>query len=276
MTEMKELDYYYRYLFEESGRMEMWRKGLSLLTLFCLSCSVYASGYLLYATTLSALFFHIFTWFLKTKIEENWHAAHEFQKISLLYSAYATIPSDFELSHLKAKVSLWVYDQVKKSIETNDEGAEYTVEKKNEGRKTLIAMIHENSYWNHHLYKYIFIKNIVCFSIIFILVVLVSLFIFPFIKTDPNFSLPRLGFTFLSFTILYEFLEATLNYRNASRKMLNIDNELSRTSSLSDEILLTIFNQYNQAKLATSNIPNTIYLKNKDKLNDGWNKRIRH
>jgi len=80
----------------------------------------------------------------------------------------------------------------------------------------------------------------------------------------------------LSFTILYEFLEATLNYRNASRKMLNIDNELSRTSSLSDEILLTIFNQYNQAKSATSDIPNAIYLKNKDKLNDGWNKRIRN
>ena len=108
----------------------------------------------------------------------------------MLYSAYATIPSDFELSHLKATVSLWVSDQVKKSIETNDEGAEYAVEKKNEGRKTLIAMIHENSYWNHHLYKYTFIRNVVCFSIIFILIVLVSLFIFPFIKTDPDFSLP--------------------------------------------------------------------------------------
>lgn len=276
MTEMKELDYYYRYLFEESGRMEMWRKELSLLTLFCLSCSVYASGYLLYATTLSALFFHIFTWFLKTKIEKNWYTAHEFQKISMLYSAYAKIPSDFELSHLKATASLWVSNRVKKSIEKNDEGADYTVKKKNEGRETLIAMIHENSYWNHHLYKYTFIRNVVCFSIIFILVVLVSLFILPIVKTDPDFSLPRLGFTFLSFTILYEFLEATLNYRNASRKMLEIDNELSRISSLSDEILLTIFNQYNQAKSATSNIPKAIYSKNKDRLNDGWNKRVRN
>jgi len=45
---------------------------------------------------------------------------------------------------------------------------------------------------------------------------------------------------------------------------------------LSDEILLTIFNQYNQTKSATSNIPNAIYSKNKDRLNDGWNKRVRN
>lgn len=192
----------------------------------------------------------------------------------MLYSAYAKIPSDFELSHLKATASLWVSNQVKKSIKKNDEGAKYAVKKKNKGRETLIAMIHENSYWNHHLYKYTFIRNVVYFFIVFILVVLVSLFIVPFIKTDLDFSLPRLGFTFLSFTILYEFLEATLNYRNASRKMLEIDNELSRTTSLSDEILLTIFNRYNQAKSAASTIPNVIYSKNKDRLNDGWNKRV--
>jgi hypothetical protein len=92
---MKELDYYYRYLFEESGRIEMLRKKLLLLTLFCLSCSVYARGYWLYITTLSALFFHVVTWFLKIKIEKNWHAAHEFQKIASCAVRFSSASNHF-------------------------------------------------------------------------------------------------------------------------------------------------------------------------------------
>ena len=101
---MKELDYFFSALFQQSNRIDYIRYTLLVATISCLSYSIFACGYFLYAATIAALSFQIVSWYLKTKVGNIRYLANEFQKISMLYRAYGKIPSEFQLSHLKALV----------------------------------------------------------------------------------------------------------------------------------------------------------------------------
>jgi hypothetical protein len=85
--------------------------------------------------------------------------------------------------------------------------------------------------------------------------------------------LPRLAFAFLSFTIIYEFLETTIAFYNASTVMHKIDTELSCKNNFSTPHLLKIFSQYCYYKAVTPTIREAIYLKNRQWLNKEWGDR---
>jgi hypothetical protein len=272
---MKELDHYYSALFEQSNRIDFIRYTLLAATIICLSYSIYARGYSLYAAAIAALIFQTISWYLKSRVENIRYLANEFQKISMLYRAYGNIPSEFHLSHLKASVSEKVSSKVEKMKESEETGAEYNLESAGNAREILLSMIHENSYWNHHLYKAVFavISSVVSFVIIGLIIT--SLFALPLITIDPEYTIPRLAFTFLSFSLIYEVIEKALKSHSSSKIMLEIDNELTRSrKNITEEHLLKIFNQYCDIKESTPNIPYFLYKSNRGKLNEGWSSRV--
>ena len=271
---MKELDYYYSALFQQSNRIEYVRYILLIATVISLSYSVYANGYHLYAATIIALLFQVTSWYLKTKMENVRYLANEFHKISMLYRAYNKIPSEFQLSHLKALVSKSIFSEVEKKIKTDDLGAEYNIINNGNSREILMSLIHENSYWNHHLYKSVFMLLVGGVSVVIIALTITSLFALPLIKIDPNYTVPRLAFTFLSFSLLYEVLEKSITSYNSSIIMLEIDNELSRCKNISEEHLLKVFNQFCYIRETAPDVPFFIYESNKDRLNSGWESRV--
>jgi len=271
---MKELDYYYSSLYQQSTSIEFFRYFLLLSTILCLSYSIFAHGYYLYAAAITAVIFQISSWFLKTKVENIRSIANEFQKISILTKAYGKVPSEFQLSHLKAQVNARVSKKVEIKIKENKKGSEYNLKKKDTSTDILTSMIHENSYWNHHLYKIIFIFIITFISSIFVILLVTALFAIPLIKSDPDYSIPRLAFTFLSFSLVYEVLENAIKSYKSSRAMLEIDNELSREAKTTDEKLLKLFNQYCEFKEKAPNVPSFIYNANRQRLNSGWNSRM--
>lgn len=272
----KELDYYFSALFEHSNRIENVRYFLLTATLCATSFSIYVHGYYLYSAVIAAFFFQILSWFLRTRAENIRYLANEFQKISMLYLAYGTVPSEFQLSHLKVLVSENISSKVSEKIENDEKGAEYNLESSVTARDILMSMIHENSYWNHHLYRTIFIILAAGISTIVIALLIVSLFALPLIKIDPEYTIPRLAFTFLSFSLIYEVLEKATKSYSSSKIMLEIDNELSISrKNIAEENLVKVFNQYCTAKEAAPNVPNFIYKSNSERLNNGWNSRIK-
>ena len=272
---MKELDYYFSALFEQTNRIDYRRYTLLTATILCLSYSIFAHGYYLYSAAIAALSFQIVSWYFKRKVQNIRYLANEFQKTSMLYRAYGRIPSEFQLSHLKAIVSEKISSEVENKKENDDMGAEYNLKSAQNPREILMSMIHENSYWNHHLYKSVFIILIGGISAILLGLIITSLFAFPLIKIDPEYTIPRMAFTFLSFSLIYEVLEKAANSYSSSKIMLEIDNELTRSKkNITEEQLLKVFNQYCDIKETAPDIPSFVYKSNKSRLNSGWNSRI--
>lgn len=272
---MKELDYYFDALFKHTNRIDYIRYALLTATIACLSYSIFAHGYHLYAAAISALSFQILSWYLKKKSENIRYLANEFQKISMLHKAYGRIPSEFQLSHLKALVSTTISSEVEKKKENDDHGAEYNLGDAQNPREILTSMIHENSYWNHHLYNSVFIILFGGISAIILGLVVTSLFALPLIKIDPEYTVPRLAFTFLSFSLIYEVLEKAANSYSSAKIMLEIDNELTRSKKdITEEHLLKVFNQYCDIKESAPDVPSFVYKSNRNRLNSGWKSRI--
>jgi hypothetical protein len=193
----------------------------------------------------------------------------------MLHRAYGKIPSEFQLSHIKARVSKKISSKVEEKKVKDDTGSEYNLKNSSNPRKTLMSMIHENSYWNHHLYKFVFIILAGGISTILFGLVVTSLFVLPLITIDPEYTVPRLAFTFLSFSLIYEVLEKAASSYSSSKIMLEIDNELTRSKNdITEEHLLKVFNQYCDIKESAPDVPYFVYKSNRQRLNSGWNSRV--
>jgi hypothetical protein len=65
-----------------------------------------------------------------------------------------------------------------------------------------------------------------------------------------------------------------LKYKQASKEMLEIDNEIARIdANTSCGSLLHLFHKYNQIKQDCPHIPTTIYKSNRERLNEIWSHR---
>ncbi|HBV21531.1 MAG TPA: hypothetical protein DEF07_07415 [Nitrosomonas sp.] len=276
LKKMKELEYYFEALFQESNLYIKIRYILLVLTITFLSVSIFVDGYILYISTFFALIFQSFSWCLKYKIGNIRDIANEFHKISMLTSAYGYIPCEFQLSHLKTSVSNNVFCEVKEKTKNDAKGTEYYLNNLNNPREKLLSMIHENCYWNFHLFRTVFRHLIFGISLtIIVLITLVVILAIPLTKSDPEYTILRLAFIFLSFSLFYEVIERAVYSHRSSRIMLEIDNELTRSKEKITELqLLKIFNQYCDAKESAPNVPFFIYSSNKHRLNSGWENRV--
>ena len=272
------LNAYYRALHDEARSYANIKNCFSILVVLSLTLAIYAKGYYLYAASLSALMLQLVAWFYNYKSVISSSLAQDFQKTSMLYEAYGIVPSEFDLSHSQSRVSLFVSKRVLKiKEEQNIEliSSAYNIKNTSSPEHILLSMIQENAFWNHHLFRYSFILLSLNLFVATLFIGSLSLFLIPIIVTDPDYSLPRLGFTVLSFTIIYEIIELALNYRKASVEMLELDNEISRHSQdIGMHEVLRIFSKYNSIQNMNLHILKNIYLKNKDRLNNAWAERV--
>ncbi|MDD5359697.1 MAG: hypothetical protein PHI02_05470 [Sulfurovaceae bacterium] len=273
---MNSLEHYYTSIYDEADIYSAWRIFILSLLFISLGCSVYTQGIWLYVSAFSVILFQIIVWVLKIKINNLNTLAHNFQKYALLTKVFSNAFDANEISDLKRQVSLYVS---KKAKEKEDEGissVEYTKFQNISNIKKLQMMIHENSYFNHYLYEKTYKRNFYISLILILISIIPLVYLAPLIKLDSDLSIPRLVFSLLSFTLIYEFIENTYNYKKTSQAMKNIDSYLYQNSSLNDNVITEIFSRYNEAKLITPNIPNSIYKKYETRINESWNERAKY
>lgn len=174
----QEIDNCYKSLFCGANVLDKIRLFLAFLTIMCLMLAIIAHGYYLYAVAGSALLLQFFSWCVKINIDKMRYIANEFQKISMLSRAYNEIPSAFHLSHLTALISKHLTRGLKSSSLGSNSASDYEVKDCSTPRHILISMIHENCYWNHHLYRSVFMF-LVCLLSAMILLILIPLFFSP-------------------------------------------------------------------------------------------------
>ena len=234
---------------------------------------------------------HIVTEYLKNRINRANMLAFKFDKLLILNSAYDKVTSNFELANLKTE-SL-VFDKklkeclYKKSSTIN---ADFNIKDFSNPNRRLLSMLQENAFWNHTLYKEMYLKKrsivfywifIPLFILILILPALINLYILsiPTPPTEPTnfFNAPyKIIFVLLSFGLLYEFVDEMLNYNRASKEMLELDNEITRIYEKVDntDSAMSLLVKYHYTKALCPYISDDVYERNKDGLNKAWDFRV--
>jgi len=253
---------YAKPLYKKAKNLMYARYFFLLITLISLVFSVITTGKELYISTLTALFASIIAWFINKRSKIKKTLANDFHKQGLLANSYEIIENSFKISHLIARVDK----------QTNKIGSEAN---SNEINKTPLShIIHENSYWNHHQYNELFKIYIAIILVVIFTFCAVALYSIPFINLNSDYLIPRLAFTVLSFSILYEMIENTIKLYNSSQQMLDMDNEISRTNKISEYKIIDLYNSYISVIESTPDIPEFLYERNKEQLNKGWAIRL--
>lgn len=228
--------------------------------------------YLLYFTVVIA---HIYTEYLKHKVDRLNMLGFKIQKIDMIQKAYKKIPSQFELADLLSE-SLRFLDENRnyKEMDSSDSkrNSEFNIKNKSTSEKILLSELQESSFWNYHLFKSMYIKKIKNFWFeIFIIFIGI---IVGFVITSINPI--KIIFVILSFGILYEMFSDIRAYERASIEMNEIDNEISRIYKDEDNQtnLLSLIVKYHYVKAMCTHIDKKVYLKYRDGLNQTWDMRI--
>lgn len=268
---MKELEYYYSALFKKAESYEKWRRIFLCIVLVFLSASLYASGKLLYSMAACAVVIQTFSLFLDLESKKNRSLANDFQKYSMLLGVFGEDADEHEISNLKIRAGNSIDELIRKKLDENadEQSATYTTAE-TDPKKRLIAMIQENSFWNHNLYRFSYKSYMTKIFFAIGLVVIAVLALIPSLKLDQDFTVLRLLFTVMSFSIIYEFIESTHKYKTASNDMADIDHKISRLDSIESQELLNIFSKYQLVKANTPPISGSVYDKNEKMLNQSW------
>ncbi len=224
-----------------------------------------------------ALILQLIIWKLKQKISSSYGLAHDFQRYYML-SNYSTGAIDItKIENQKMRLSSYVRKKFEKKSRSEEENA-------NQSKKTMLhnanlrRLIHENSYFNYHLFRYSYENNLEKIIITPIIFVISILLYMSYRSVNPNpdsdqFFLKAI-YVLLSFSVIYDFLDSTLKYRTTIEDMRSIDNYFTQATAMtSAEMILDAFAKYNEAKSTTPNIPGRIWKKHASKLNKSWKYR---
>lgn len=244
-----------------------WRYLFLLLSFICLLSSVKTTGAALYTTTLGALVFFFFSWILNQRQKAIRDVANALSRQSLLLQTYKSY-NPFKLSHLFARAQSKLKETGGKTSGTI--GGTDKLGHSEAQRANLIDLIHENCYWNHHQYRELSVYYAVLAAVIFLVAASIVVMALPLHYLDPDYIAPRMAFSALSFTIVYEVMEHAIKLRASSKEMLELDNELDRNGSINEDRLIDIYTTYISVKESTPDIPEFLYQKNRDRLNEGW------
>ena len=173
-----------------------------------------------------------------------------------------------DLAYLKSKVT---QSEFKKA---NDfENSSYYATDDFSPEVRLVDMIQESCFWSQHLYqacKQRAIKNSILIAVVIVILIITGLSV---ITPDGNYTLPRLAILFLMFFPLWNGIDSSISFGNATSKLTSIDQRLS-TSRRGFPELLALFTEYNVVTSNTPLIPQKVFEEEQDKLNTLWADRV--
>lgn len=271
---MTNLNNFYSTLFEESKKFEKMRMRIYHLLILAMGISIFISGDLLLLTTILSVTIQILMWIMKYQSNRNRSYAHELQNIAMLIDSYEKNSPQFNISHFLGKISSAIHRKVANK-QNNPESATYNLPIKSKGPVKLRYMIHENAFWNYHLYKKSSTLSIIKLSLYCTFIIIGIVFVILTFPTDPDYSILRVVLIGLSSIYIWEELDRAFLWRNSSQKMNYIDSRLEAVKSNDEEFIMLIFHEYNHVRAITPWIPEIIYNEERKKLNQAWAERER-
>ena len=267
------LELYLTELYNESKKFSRYTMIFLYLSLIFLVVSFYQKGVHVYIPAVFALFMQFISWYFSWKSKVYKNIANDIQVTYLLQKAYGNALGKFNISELVARIPNNIHIKVsKKEMENTDDNYESGETKDSD--YALLKMIQENSFWNKHLYQASYDQRMNIFYIFMFLFSFAVIFSIPFIELDYDFVLVRIFLGIMSLSIIYEVMENTLVFKRSAQLMAHVDGEISRINDLSKQQLMEIFSKYVNINFTTPDIPDGIYVKNKDRLNKSWRQRV--
>ena len=270
---MKDLEKYYTILFKQAHKIERSNDFIEGLFILTAVAANFVEGHIIWIASIFALLLQLIIFYLK-KLQRYYETiGHKVQEFSMLNSFYKASTFDFDISQIIGSLNPKLH-KIAKEQPDNPQSSEYLTD--SETSNKLLGMIQENSFWNHHLFRYCYKKSVVKIIIWVLLIVLGILFSIGTNLADKNYYFHRTLLLFITANLLWNELDKVWSWYNASKAMLSIDNSISRHENPSQDFVIHTFSLYTFTKSISPLINDKTYNKNQSKLNNGWEVRVQN
>jgi hypothetical protein len=242
------------------------RYFLHLFTFLLVSTSIFYNGSLLYACGILALLSEVSCWFISLSSARKKSLGQEILRLNILQQAYGA-GMNIDTAYLKTRVSASEYTKSNKFENTEY----YSSNHENPGDR-LKNILQESCFWSQHLYSACWdraVKIGVALSVVILVLIIIGL---STIDIDSNYSYPRFALLLLTFFPLWEQIGKAISFSSAASRLSLIDHRMEAGID-GEASLLAIFADYNVVTSNTPLIPQNVYEKEQDKLNQLWDER---
>lgn len=270
---MNDLNKYYNILFKKAKHRERYAYWIEMLIIAFSITSIFVSGNLIFIITALMFIAQIGVFWLNKIRSRDESLAHRLHEYAILYSNFRNSTFNFDISQIKGSISSSVHELVEKQ-KTDPDSSDYLVD--DTAKNALLLMIQENAFWNYHLYNASFWRAIFKIVVPIIGMAFIALLIFILNPglVDKEYTAPRILIAILAANVVFSQVDNIFKWYSGAKEMLELDNIIARDTEKSDDFWLHIFAKYNIAKTSTPLVADSIYRKNKDKLNKAWESRF--
>lgn len=237
-----------------------------LFTFLSVSTSIFSNGSLLYACGILALLSEISCWFISLSSAGKKSLGQEILRLNILQQAFGT-GMTIDTAYLKTRVSASEFSRSNKFENTDYYSSNH--EKPDDRLKNILQ---ESCFWSQHLYAACRDKAVkigIALAIAILILIILGL---STIDIDSNYSYPRFALLLLTFFPLWEQIGKAISFSSAASRLSLIDHRMEAGIN-GEASLLAIFADYNVVTSNTPLIPQKVYEKEQDKLNQLWAER---
>jgi len=240
---------------------------VNYLLLILAIVSIYTVGTSLYIASSIVVLFQLAIWYMLLESEKKKVIGQALIRHDLIEKGFdEKFPA--KLSYLKSQLT----DSESDSAEYLERDDYYAIPADTD--KRFLSMLKESCFWTSNLYQncYQEEKNRVIFMSLLFLILLMSV-AFIDLQPDENFSLQRTFMVIIGTFPVWQSIKDSLKFDSAKDKLKAIDSELEAESKSISELLM-LFSEYSVITSSTPLIPDELYVKHKDKIQENWDVRI--
>ncbi len=141
------------------------------------------------------------------------------------------------------------------------------------GRRRLVELLDESSFWSKHLYRTAAFESLCVSGAVVGALVIGGLIAEPFAGAGTALAVTRSIVIFLTLLFTVDELGSAVTWRHSAEAASCVNSQLEKIEVDHEPQLMTLFADYSVATATAAPIPQHIYEREKDRLNQLWQGR---
>lgn len=207
-------------------------------------------------------------WLLRHWAQEHHALGEQARRMAMAINGFGEARESAQAIDLRAKTSLSLLEAA-----TGLENPNYYASTASPGRRRLADLLDESSFWSKHLYRAAAVESFWLSGLVVASLIFGLLLAAPFSALGAALVVSRATATLLTVLIAVDELGAAMGWMHAADAAACVNSQLERIDVDQEPSLLILFADYSVIAATAGPIPQRVYEREKNRLNELWRKR---
>lgn len=247
------------------SKVKFW---INIATFSIAVLSIFLDSKYLFTACMAIGLSEIIAWGVKFISNSRKELGQEILRANMIKEAFGN-QSRLSISYLTSRIPKSAWKKAEKHL-NEDYYADTEVEK---GKEKLSIVLQESCFWSQHLYSKCANSDLIKAVIFAFLILFVAISYSVYMENDQIFSAPRIFILLIVLVPLWDQIENVITWFKSANRLKEVDHRLESVDYSNESDIFILFADYNVVTSKAPLIPQKLYEKEKDVLNQLWRQR---